>query len=121
MDERDPEPGCRKNPLPAGNEGFTCRVCGLEVLPLANGSFRNHCPRCLWSAHVDRVPGDRSEGCGGLMRPEGLVGSPSTGWQIAHRCIACGAVRYNRTAEDDPRQPDDWDRIVELSTRSPPP
>jgi hypothetical protein len=49
------------------------------------------------------------------MRPVGLVGSPGTGWQLVHRCVRCGATRSNRTAEDDPRQPDSWDRIVEIS------
>ncbi len=115
VNEKTPAAGDRKNPLPGGNQGFVCRVCGCEVLPLLNGSVRNHCPKCLWSAHVDRVPGDRSERCGGLMRPIGVVGSPGAGWHIVHRCLECGAVRSNRTAEDDPRQPDDWDRIVELS------
>ena len=36
--------------------GFTCRVCGKEVLPLGYTS-RNHCPFCLSSLHVDINPG----------------------------------------------------------------
>lgn len=112
-EEQDPEP--RRNFLGRGNEPFTCAVCGAEVLPLLNGSFRNHCPACLWSVHVDVTPGDRAEACGGPMRPVGLVGSEGAGWQIVHRCESCGAERRNRTAEDDPRQPDSWDRLVEIS------
>ena len=98
-----------------GNDPFTCLVCGLEVLPLVNGSFRYHCPRCLWSRHVDKQPGDRSQQCSGLMKPVGFEGAPASGFHIVHVCTQCGARRRNRTAEDDARQPDDWDRLVELS------
>jgi hypothetical protein len=110
--------GERRNFLPAGNDAFTCLACGCEVLPLAAGGFRNHCPRCLWSRHVDRVPGDRSEACGGMLRPVELQGSPGSGWYIVHLCVSCGARRRSRTAENDPRQPDRWERIVELSSRA---
>jgi hypothetical protein len=115
------EPGApeRKNPLPGGNEAFVCRVCGASVRPLRNGSIRNHCPECLWSLHVDRVPGDRAEECVGPMRPIGLEGGAGTGWTIVFRCERCGAERRNRAAEDDPEQPDRWDRLVELSSRGP--
>jgi hypothetical protein len=40
------------------------------VLPLSTGSYRNHCPACLWSKHVDVQPGDRAATCRGLMRPD---------------------------------------------------
>ncbi|MBI4606963.1 MAG: RNHCP domain-containing protein [Planctomycetes bacterium] len=109
------EPAGRKNFLGTGNDAFTCLVCGCEVLPLANGSFRSHCPECLWSQHVDEVPGDRAAQCGGLMEPIGLEGSAGSGWRLVHACVQCGAVRRNRTAEDDPRQPDNWERLVEVS------
>ena len=89
--DHDP-PSSRKNFLGQGNDAFTCLVCGCEVVPLANGSFRSHCPRCLWSLHVDCVPGDRANPCGGLMAPVGLEGSPATGWRIVHECTRCGAV-----------------------------
>ncbi len=114
--EGAPPPG-RKNPLSGGNDPFTCRFCRAPVRPLANGSVRNHCPECLWSLHVDLVPGDRAERCGGAMKPIGLQGSPSAGWKISFRCLRCGAVRSNRAAQDDPVQPDRWDLLVELSTR----
>ncbi len=105
--------------MPGGNAGFLCRSCGARVSPLTNGSIRNHCPECLTSVHVDRVPGDRSEDCGGLMDAVGLAGSPTAGWTILFRCRRCGAERPNRAAEDDPAQPDRWDLLVELSTRAP--
>ncbi|WP_419962425.1 RNHCP domain-containing protein [Psychrobacillus sp. BM2] len=31
-------------------------------------SFRNHCPFCLFSKHLDNYPGDRSSECQDLMR-----------------------------------------------------
>jgi hypothetical protein len=106
----------RKNLLPGGNDPFTCRFCGARVRPLRNGSTRNHCPECLWSLHVDRVPGDRAEQCGGPMKPLGLQGSSAEGWTITFRCLHCGALRRNRAAHDDPEQPDRWELLVELST-----
>lgn len=109
----------RKNPLPGGNQAFTCRCCGERVQPLQNGSVRNHCPECLWSLHVDRVPGDRAEGCGGSMEPVGLEGSASAGFSIIFRCLRCGATRKNRAAHDDPVQPDRWEALVALSARGP--
>ncbi|WDF05905.1 RNHCP domain-containing protein [Shouchella hunanensis] len=36
----------------------------------ANGSYRNHCPFCLYSKHQDIIPGDRASTCGGLMEPQ---------------------------------------------------
>ncbi len=68
--------------------------------PLDNGSYRNHCPHCLYSLHVDELPGDRKSGCGGLMRPIGIVYNSKKGYQIVHRCETCGAQKVNRIAED---------------------
>ena len=51
------------------NNGFMCRYCNREVQRLTNGSYRNHCPFCLYSLHVDRMPGDRNSDCFGLMKP----------------------------------------------------
>lgn len=39
------------------NTAFTCLHCGRQVLPLTNGSFRDHCPFCLYSLHVDEEVG----------------------------------------------------------------
>ena len=105
----------RANFVGQGNDPFTCLVCGLEVLPLSNGSFRSHCPGCLWSRHVDRVPGDRGADCGGLMEPVALEGSGTKGWFVVHVCTVCGIRRRNKAAENDPRQPDSWDRMIEVS------
>lgn len=105
----------------SGNDGFRCLVCGEEVRPLRRGGYRNHCPACLWSRHVDEAPGDRAAPCGGPMEPIGVERTGGKGWIIAHRCTRCGAVRRNKTATDDPDQPDRWEAIVRLAREAPPP
>lgn len=96
------------------NRGFTCEHCGTSVLPLTNGGYRNHCPACLWSKHVDVVPGDRASTCGGLMPPFGLDHRSGKGWLVVHRCQVCGARRPNRVAVDT-EQPDRVDAIARLA------
>ena len=54
------------------DEPFVCEHCGNEVKPLGY-SCRNHCPKCLYSKHVDKEPGDRAEGCKGMLKPIGIV------------------------------------------------
>jgi len=78
-------------------EDFTCGHCGAEVR--GNG-YTNHCPKCLWSRHVDVNPGDRAETCGGMMEP---VAYERKGKEIVivHRCVACGAERRVKSADDD--------------------
>jgi hypothetical protein len=95
------------------NAGFTCELCGCTVLPLTNGSYRNHCPSCLHSKHVDIIPGDRKERCGGLMRPIGLRFKSGKGLQIIHQCIRCGAICANRIAENT-EQPDIIEELVKF-------
>ncbi len=82
------------------NAGFTCARCGAAVQPVSNGGYRNHCPRCLWSRHVDEsLPGDRASGCGGLMQPVGLLQNrKGKGLQLRHRCSLCGHQSVNRVA-----------------------
>ena len=101
------------------NTGFTCARCGREVRPQADGSYRNHCPYCLYSKHVDVSPGDRQSDCGGLMTPVELRQSRK-GFQIVHRCLRCGEVRLNRVAGGR-AQPDDIEAIVALMRRHAPP
>jgi RNHCP domain len=83
------------------------------VPPLTNGSYRNHCPTCLRSLHVDEVPGDRASGCGGFMRPVALRHKPAKGPQLVHRCERCGALRVNRVATGTVA-PDDLDALLAL-------
>ena len=96
----------------AENTGFVCARCGQAVQPLTNGSYRNHCPHCLWSLHVDDAPGDRASPCRGLMEPVGLTRNKKH-MQIVHCCLRCGALRPNRLAERTV-QPDDIEALVRL-------
>jgi RNHCP domain len=80
-------------------------------VPLSNGGYRNHCPACLWSKHVDVRPGDRAATCRGLMRPVRIESRGGKGLAVVHRCEACGFTRPNRIA-DDPGQGDDVDAII---------
>lgn len=100
------------------NRGFVCVVCARQVMPLTNGSYRNHCPFCLSSLHVDVRPGDRAASCGGVMDGIGIRRAKK-GWQIIQRCRRCGLVRPNRIAADDP-QPDDIDTLTGLLRRGTP-
>jgi hypothetical protein len=78
-------------------EDFTCLRCGTLV---RGTGYTNHCPRCLWSRHVDVNPGDRAAGCGGAMEPIGAL-SERGGLVLVSRCMVCGQVRRNRCADDD--------------------
>src|SRR6476469_4305694 len=82
---------------------FRCEHCGVEVSLDAPGtSHRNHCPRCLWSRHLDRnVPGDRKAACSGGMEPIAVTVRGEHRWMLIHRCTRCGRLRMNRTAADD--------------------
>lgn len=96
------------------NTGFQCIVCHRYVMPLKHGSYRNHCPFCLSSLHIDIMPGDRKSPCRGIMLAYRLKHSGKKGWQIIHRCMKCGAEKLNKIAEGDV-QSDDWTEIVKLS------
>lgn len=98
------------------NQPFTCVECGAQVPPLTAGGYRNHCPTCLHSLHVDINPGDRANPCRGVLEPVAVEHSSKKGWVIVHRCRTCGAISRNRAALDDPDKPDDFDVIVALST-----
>lgn len=81
---------------------FTCKACGKKVSLSAPGTKnRNHCPFCLYSVHVDAGVGDRSSGCGGLMKPIGKFYKEDGEEMLVHECEKCGFVRWNRVAGDD--------------------
>lgn len=96
------------------DNGFICKNCGKEVLPLGYTS-RNHCPFCLCSLHVDINPGDRSNDCGGILRPIKTEPDPKKGYVIIHRCDKCGAVVRNKAAHEAKVQPDDMNLIIRLT------
>lgn len=86
----------------ARQEPFTCEHCGVDVQPLEKGSYRNHCPNCLHSKHVDKDgPGDRLSDCGGLMKPIAIDSNAKKGFLIIHRCESCGKELPNKAAPDD--------------------
>lgn len=97
-------------------EAFICEHCGAAVEPLEKGSYRNHCPRCLWSKHVDRNgPGDRLSTCGGTMEPLQLDHRSGKGWIVIHRCTKCRKRLPNKTAPDDDLTalaPDPADEVI---------
>ena len=78
-------------------EDFICEHCGKKIK--GNG-YTNHCPFCLWSAHVDKNPGDRTCDCRGLMKPI-RVEKNKKGLAIVHRCQKCSTEKKNKIAEDD--------------------
>jgi hypothetical protein len=78
-------------------EDFTCEQCGAYV---EGDGHTNHCPKCLWSKHVDTSPGDRVNICRGLMKPmraEGTVAS----YFVIHECVRCGAKTRNTFGKKD--------------------
>ena len=98
------------------DNGFTCKNCGFEVMPLGYSS-RNHCPFCLWSLHLDVNPGDRASDCGGQLEPVSALPDPKKGYIIIHRCQKCGEIRRNKAAYDVEIQPDDLRKIIALTAR----
>lgn len=78
-------------------EDFVCEHCGQSVV---GSGYTNHCPKCLWSKHVDVNPGDRQESCGGLMKPIDLETKASEQVIIQH-CVKCGFERKNKVVKDD--------------------
>lgn len=88
-------------------EDFTCEKCGLSVV---GSGYTNHCPKCLWSKHVDINPGDRLAQCQGLMEPIGIE-TKGGKYVIIHRCTSCGFERKNKASEND-----DTDAIIQLSS-----
>ena len=73
---------------------------------MTNGSYRNHCPFCLCSKHVDCMPGDRASDCGGIMDAVGVLYNPAKGWQLIHQCRKCGARAKNKIAESTIQEDD---------------
>ena len=90
------------------DEGFICEHCKQEVSPLGYTS-RDHCPYCLYSKHVDIMPGDRKNTCLGLLKPIGIEKFKDT-YKIIYKCETCKEIQKNIMAKDD-----NMDLIIELS------
>ncbi|TSC85882.1 MAG: hypothetical protein G01um10148_790 [Parcubacteria group bacterium Gr01-1014_8] len=78
-------------------EDFTCEHCGALV---RGDGYTNHCPKCLWSKHVDMHPGDRSNPCHGMMEPVSIEGGPHE-YRVVHRCQKCSAKKRNIIGPED--------------------
>ena len=93
------------------DSGFVCANCGRNVPPLSYSS-RDHCTRCLCSLHVDVNPGDRANGCGGLLVPVSAEPDPKKGFIINYQCRKCKEKRRCRAASDD-----DTELLIKLTVR----
>jgi hypothetical protein len=80
-------------------EDFICEHCGKTVV---GSGYTNHCPDCLWSKHVDNLPGDRANECQGLMEPIALE-LHGDKQQLLHRCQKCEIIKKNKVADNDNR------------------
>ncbi|MCK9497721.1 MAG: RNHCP domain-containing protein [Candidatus Colwellbacteria bacterium] len=78
-------------------EDFVCENCGELV---KGDGYTNHCPKCLWSKHVDVNPGDRLSKCGGMMEPIYLDWANGM-FSIIHKCLKCGHIKRNIASPDD--------------------
>ncbi len=90
------------------DEEFICENCGKKVEKLLYSS-RDHCPYCLYSKHVDILPGDRSNKCLGLLKPIEIEKFKDT-YKIVYKCEKCKEIHKNIIAKDD-----DYDLIINLS------
>ena len=93
------------------DEEFICEKCGKNVTTL-NYTARDHCPYCLYSKHVDILPGDRKNTCLGLLKPIGIEKFKDT-YKIIYKCEKCGQLHKNIIAKDD-----DMDLIIKLSVNN---
>lgn len=78
-------------------EDFACEHCGAMVK--GNG-FTDHCPKCLYSKHVDINPGDRACSCRGMMVPVAASYKDSS-FTVAYVCEKCGARKTVKAAPED--------------------
>ena len=86
-------------------EDFICERCESEV---KGTGFTNHCPKCLWSKHVDIHPGDRASKCKGMMKPNS-VEIKGQEYILINKCIKCGYEKRNTTSAND-----DFELILSL-------
>jgi len=86
-------------------EDFVCERCKTKVV---GSGYTNHCPKCLWSKHVDINPGDREAECGGMMKPFWIekVGDK---FFVYQRCEKCEHERRNHISTDD-----NFDAAIEI-------
>ncbi|MFI3251531.1 MAG: RNHCP domain-containing protein [bacterium] len=88
---------------------FTCRNCGNEVSPLGY-TARDHCPKCLYSIHIDNNPGDRANPCLGDLVPVNIEKYKDT-YKIIYKCNKCNEIKKNIMANDD-----DFEVILKITS-----
>jgi len=87
-------------------EDFVCGNCSANV---HGTGYTNHCPKCLWSKHVDEfVSGDRKSGCLGMMEPIGTQQKKGQ-WRVIHKCTKCGKTIKNKVVKND-----DWNLVATI-------
>ena len=79
---------------------FVCINCGKKVEKLGYTS-RDHCNHCLYSVHVDVMPGDRLNNCKGILEPINVIQTSKKGKVIIYRCKKCNKELRNIVASDD--------------------
>ena len=90
------------------DESFSCLVCNHQVEPLKY-TARDHCPFCLYSIHIDNLPGDRQNPCHGLLQPIDIEQKRGE-LKIIYKCNKCGQIKKNKVAQDD-----NYDLILKIS------
>ncbi len=90
------------------DEEFICENCGRKIEKL-NYSARDHCNYCLYSKHVDIMPGDRLNTCLGLLKPIGIEKYKNT-YKIIYKCEKCHQEHKNIMADDD-----NFNEIINIS------
>ena len=90
------------------DDEFICENCKKKITKLSY-TARDHCNYCLYSKHVDILPGDRKNTCLGLMKPIGIEKYKDT-YKIIYQCEKCKTIHKNIMANDD-----NMDLIIELS------
>ena len=90
------------------DEKFIWENCHSSV-DILKYSARDHCPQCLYSKHVDIMPGDRKNDCHGLLEPIRIEKYRDT-YKIIYRCQKCHQIHKNIMAQDD-----NMEKIIELS------
>ena len=90
------------------DEEFICENCNKKIERL-NYTARDHCNYCLYSKHVDIMPGDRKNECMGLLKPIGIEKFKNT-YKIIYKCLKCNQFHKNIMAIDD-----NFEKIIELS------
>ena len=93
------------------DEPFICEHCQKEVNEL-NYTARDHCPYCLYSKHLDILPGDRKNTCKGLLKPISIEKYKNT-YKIIYKCLKCNKTHKNIMAKDD-----NYDEIIQLSSNN---